>query len=506
MVKDINLHKHQQEIVSHVIDKILSGCHKGWISLPTGIGVNVILINIVEGLFDKQQIKNALFLTSTINEKEQLISLYSKFEHKYNIAFDTYQKYMKNKNIIKGFDCVVCESAERTPEYLFDKTENKSILLGCSNFEELHKGFFSKLIPMYIYTYKQAVADGYLFSSGDMRLKNIEIEGFCKRVFEQFDLKHGDEQIKSGFESRNYDLLFHSNEQSIFVEVKSFRDKNVPLSRLTKTIEILSLLRNNTNNVSVLVVFGNVANVDKKQIFLDHGVTLWDISNLLFYIKDNPTLQYHLTKILPFSIASIEPEQSSGWMPTYPNESKTILAAPPTEKIDLKERLINCKHGKKAFAEYESICSDIIEYLFDDEFSITDKQHNSADKLFRMDLICSLKGNSEFWKLLIQHYNSRFIVFEYKNYNKQIDQNLIYITEKYLFNAALRNVAIIISRKGFSKNAEAAARGCLKENGKLIIDITDNDLIQMINIKDDGEEPADYLLNKLEKYLMSFSK
>ena len=399
MVKDINLHKHQQEIASQIIDKILHGCHKGWISLPNGIGVNFILINIVELLFDKQQIKNALFLTNTINEKEQLISLYSKFGHKYNITFNNYQKYIKNKNTIKGFDCIVCKSAEHTPEYLY-----------------------------------------------------------------------------------------------------------IPLSRLTKTIEILSLLRNNTNNVSVLVVFGTVANVDKKQIFLDYGVTLWDISNLLFYIKDNPTLQYHLTKILPFSIASIEPEQSSGWMPTYPNESKTILAAPPTGKIDLKERLINCKHEKKASAEYESICSDIIEYLFDDEFSITDKQHNSADKLFRMDLICSLKGNSEFWKLLIQHYNSRFIVFEYKNYNKQLDQNLIYITEKYLFNTALRNVAIIISRKGFSENAEAAARGCLKENGKLIIDITDNDLIQMIDIKDDGEEPADYLLNKLEKYLMSFSK
>ena len=112
------------------------------------------------------------------------------------------------------------------------------------------------------------------------------------------------------------------------------------------------------------------------------------------------------------------------------------------------------------------------------------------------------------WDEFLERYvgNKEEFFFEYKNYNKHLDQNLIYITEKYLFNAALRNVAIIISREGFSKNAETAARGCLKENGKLIIDITDNDLIQMINIKDDGEEPADYLLNKLENYLMSFSK
>ena len=45
---------------------------------------------------------------------------------------------------------------------------------------------------------------------------------------------------------------------------------------------------------------------------------------------------------------------------------------------------------------------------------------------------------------------------------------MIYITEKYLFNAALRNVAIVISRKGFSDGACFAAKGCLKENGKMI--------------------------------------
>lgn len=77
---------------------------------------------------------------------------------------------------------------------------------------------------------------------------------------------------------------------------------------------------------------------------------------------------------------------------------------------------------------------------------------------------------------------------------------------EYLYHAALRNVAVIISRKGFSENAKIAADGCLKENGKLIMDITDGDLINMINIKKDGEEPADYLLSMLEDRLMSIGK
>ena len=58
---------------------------------------------------------------------------------------------------------------------------------------------------------------------------------------------------------------------------------------------------------------------------------------------------------------------------------------------------------------------------------------------------------------------------------------------------ALRNVAFIISRKGFDSNAQKASLGCLKESGKLIISLDDDDLIKMIYMKENGEEPSDYL-------------
>ena len=70
----------------------------------------------------------------------------------------------------------------------------------------------------------------------------------------------------------------------------------------------------------------------------------------------------------------------------------------------------------------------------------------------------------------------------------------------------LRNVAFLISRKGFDSNAEKAALGCLKESGKLIISLDDNDLIKMLAMKETGEEPSDYLLDKVERLLMSVSK
>ena len=97
-------------------------------------------------------------------------------------------------------------------------------------------------------------------------------------------------------------------------------------------------------------------------------------------------------------------------------------------------------------------------------------------------------------------------MFEFKNYKDLISQNLIYISEKYLYSPALRNVAFIISRKGFDRNAKKAAKGCLIEHGKLILELKDDDLLCMLNLKDNGQEPSDYLMEKVEDLLMGISK
>ena len=199
--------------------------------------------------------------------------------------------------------------------------------------------------------------------------------------------------------------------------------------------------------------------------------------------------------------------KSCGWHPEGYNGSALQDFALDQTKIDsLIDELSQCKHGKKYFREYEKLCSKIIDELFLHEFSTKVDQHKTKDQLFRMDTICALKKSDSFWGLIRQYYNSHFVVFEYKNYSKKLEQNIIYTTEKYLFNAALRNVSIIISRKGFSENARVAASGCLKEHGKLILDITDDDLMIMLRKKKDSLNPADHLIIKMEEFLMSISK
>ena len=136
-------------------------------------------------------------------------------------------------------------------------------------------------------------------------------------------------------------------------------------------------------------------------------------------------------------------------------------------------------------------------------------QESSNNGLYRFDLCCKIKNgvNQDFFDTIKNYFNTKYIEFEFKNYEKEISQKEIYTTEKYLYEKALRRVAIIISRKGASKNALSAARGCLRENGKLIMCLSDQDLIELINIKEKEEQPtAEFFEVMLDDLLIQLEK
>ena len=64
-----------------------------------------------------------------------------------------------------------------------------------------------------------------------------------------------------------------------------------------------------------------------------------------------------------------------------------------------------------------------------------------------------------------------------------------------------------MSRKGADENALAAAKGCLRESGKLILCLSDEDLIQMMDIKlKEQRKPAEYLSDMLDDMLINLEK
>lgn len=514
MEREQKLRYYQIQAVNAVMASLLQSNHRIFLQLATGTGKTAILAQLVESIQKSYRNAKLLILTSRTSIKDQIAytlqqrDIVFSNENLYDapVALGTYNNVrsaLRKSLDIPRFQFIISIDGDDATDEELEAHFDNAFLIGFTADREIKKGWFKDATCIFRYSFEDAVRDGLIMPTlTPNNTHGLAIEGFCARLLSQFNGKLELERKSCDFG----DFLFHVENETLLVECKSYRNRQIPIQTLELAVaQMQQYIDSDKRFRGLLIVFCEVSESFKESVFKKCNITLWDISNLLFYSKDNSELLNALMQLTYFPISGIKPFPSCGWHPDIVI-IKNIEDNPKEDICNLKFRLNHCKAGKKNFQEYEEVCTDIIQYLFGKEFTITSNQHKTGDELFRMDLLCSLKGTSAFWELLINHYNSRFIVFEFKNYAQSLPQNMIFITEKYLFNAALRNVAIIISRKGFTKNASIAAAGCLKESGKLILNITDDDLVKMLHQKLNGDEPADYLLEKLERMLMSISK
>ncbi|MFZ5353247.1 MAG: hypothetical protein ACOZCL_11075 [Bacillota bacterium] len=266
---------------------------------------------------------------------------------------------------------------------------------------------------------------------------------------------------------------------------------------------------------SVLIVSAKLDDYYKQSFEIDYGVSIIDIENLLYLSNQLPEVKNELIELL--GIKSDNEKDVKGVFFDFDQVFRGQLSGRvnrTTYHIDtvfdkgesLYNELQRIKPGKRAFAEYERKCTDILKYLFESSLDGWHRQNRTDDGLHRFDLICRIKGTDGIWSIFINDFKSRYLLFEFKNYSEKITQSQIYTTEKYLFAKALRNVAIIISRSGASSNAIKAADGVLKESGKIILNIDESGIYDMLRMKDGGSDPTDFLFDLLDQRLLQLSK
>lgn len=263
--------------------------------------------------------------------------------------------------------------------------------------------------------------------------------------------------------------------------------------------------------VPVLMIYSFISKAIKNEYrekYKSDKLLILDLNNILYLTRGTDLYNQIITE-LPFAVSQIpfEPVSYStlNLVTSASSRKKTSgKTASTITHIDLS----HCSAGMKGAREFENICVNTLKYIFGDDLSLWEYQQTSNLNLYQFDLVCRIKdyNRKQFWNIVTNFFNSKYVVFEFKNYNKGITQNEIYTTEKYLYSKALRNIAIIIARKGNDKNSMWAAKGCLRENGKLIIIIDIDDVNQMIEIKNKGNDPSTVLLNKLDDLLIGLEK
>ena len=170
----------------------------------------------------------------------------------------------------------------------------------------------------------------------------------------------------------------------------------------------------------------------------------------------------------------------------------------------LIKRLKNCPKGKEGWKQYEDIGSEIFHYLFENTFRnyTYEYQSTTLDGTQRRDLVVNntYKDTTSFWQLVKNDYNSNLIIVDFKNYREELNSDNFYNPTKYL-NTVVGNFLIALSRFGLDYTAKKVQQRLLSEK-KLVLCLTDSDLINMINQKMNGQEP----LNSLENIYYTMCK
>ena len=326
-------------------------------------------------------------------------------------------------------------------------------------------------------------------------------------IFENYGFKthfnKSDDKVTVVFQLENYGEMYafgYKNSRVVYPKDKAI------LSAANEFVQKVTKLTD--TRVPILVILGVVSDDLRNRLNrMYNNLVIIDIRNLLYMCGANEELRSRFVSQLEFSVENLKPAQ-----PIF-TITLAALDEQPTAEENSKAwdddiRLIEkWEHKNDQGKEYEQVCVKLLKKLFAEDLGIWDDQESTEEGLFRFDLICKIKSQGkEFWNMAERYFHSKYIVFEFKDYKKPVTQKEIFTTVKYLYAKALRCVAIMFSTSGFDDHAEKVIRGILRDEGKLILALSNEDMVEMLRMKRDGDDPADYLSKKLDDLLIHLDK
>jgi hypothetical protein len=174
-------------------------------------------------------------------------------------------------------------------------------------------------------------------------------------------------------------------------------------------------------------------------------------------------------------------------------------------KAELQSRLVNLPAGKAHWRAYEEVCTDVLNLLFIPPLGSPAIQSRSGDGLDRRDAIYPIRAGAPFWDKIGSDFRTRMVVAEQKNFVHPIRQTEIESIAQYLFDDAFRMFGILCCRKAPSESALVARRRAWRESKKMIVILTDSDMLEMLELKAERKDPERIIELQLHAFFSGLS-
>lgn len=309
-------------------------------------------------------------------------------------------------------------------------------------------------------------------------------------------------------QDRGYDFSASLAGTRYLVEVKYYRTARAQVSLIeSAAARLQSSVDLGRQSKGMLVVACNLQPELRVSLEEKFGLVFVDRADLFSWAARAPDLADELNALLEDRYLPRESMKGRTAREVVIIEIPRRPATPPdTKGTDLCRELRALKQGKASWSAYEKLCDKILRYLFPNDLHGWHTQKRTDDGLNRFDYVCRMLPTTDFWSFLIDHLNSRYVLFEFKNYSGKIKQGQILTTEKYLLEKGLRRVAIILSRNGAEKNAVSMTQGAMRESGKLMLVLDDEKICNMLHMKERGDDPTDLLFELADEFLLSLPR
>ncbi|MEU0752636.1 hypothetical protein [Streptomyces albogriseolus] len=310
----------------------------------------------------------------------------------------------------------------------------------------------------------------------------LHFTGFLAKLLAKTGHKNVKLDAPLGREARA-DIIAESREQILIVEVKRVSPQtNMRLEDAVAQIKHYGDLAQNgayrgRKQRLILATPGALAS-NSSRMLRDSGIEIWDGTWIAQRAAE----------------ANLLEEAAEFFAPEY------FERAPQSESRSLADRLTSMASGRASWSAYQRLCRDIAEYLFCPPLRSPIWESLDGAEVNKRDFILPNYAEDGFWKFLRDKYCADFVVVDAKNYTEGIKKQEVLQIANYLTKNGTGLFALIMTRVDPAESAVLTIRDHWVTQDKMIVVLTDGDILQMLTDKSFGHDPSEVLRQKIEDF------
>lgn len=279
------------------------------------------------------------------------------------------------------------------------------------------------------------------------------------------------------------DLIVKRARETLLIECKSYLIGS--MARAKNIISQLNKYKEEYGDCQMVLAVPGSLKERELDIFSAENIEVWDIGFLALNFKHqiiDASPSYYKTLFL----------------------TQLARSSKPTREEELIKSLEKCPPGRADCYVYQSLVGDILEHLFTPPLNKPIPELSDKTMANRRDFIMPNYSDKGFWAFMREKYGADYVIVDAKNYARKVTKTEALQVANYLKQHGAGLFGIIISRKG---GDYAGCEHTLREqwliSQKMILVLSDDDIIEMLMAKSDGRPPEDVLGRKIEQFRLS---